>query len=69
MDNLYLRYLDLPCTIKGLTIQDEEGNYNIYLNSRLTYEANLKTLQHEINHINNNDFTNPIHVSKMEKSY
>jgi hypothetical protein len=67
MSDIYLRYIPLPCTIKGLTVQDEEGRYNIYLNSKLTYEAHAETLQHEIKHIVNNDFSNPSHVKKIEK--
>lgn len=67
MDGIYLRYLSLPPTVKGLTIQDEEGNYNIYLNSRLTYEAHTETLKHEINHITNNDFSKHSHIKNLEK--
>ena len=67
MDNVYLRYISLPPTIKGLTVQDEAGNYNIYVNSRLTYEANQETLQHEIQHITSNDFTKLSHIRNLEK--
>jgi len=67
MDGIFLRYISLPPTIKGLTVQDEEGNYNIYVNTRLTYEANQQTLQHEIKHITNNDFNKLSHIGNIEK--
>ena len=67
MDDVFIRYLPLPPTIKGLTVLDSEGNYNVYLNSRLTYEANRATLQHELQHILNNDFHMLSHVSDIEK--
>jgi len=67
MDNVYLRYISLPPTIKGLTVQDESGNYNIYVNSRLSHEANQQTLQHELKHIKNNDFQKLMHVKDIEK--
>lgn len=67
MDNIFLRYLALPTTIKGLTVQDESGDYNVYLNSRLAYEANRQTLQHEIQHISNNDFDKFSHIKNIER--
>ncbi len=67
MDNVFLRYVSLPPTVKGLTVQDETGNYNIYVNTRLTYETNQQTLQHELQHIKNNDFQKFLHVRDIEK--
>ncbi|HBQ87199.1 MAG TPA: hypothetical protein DD811_12095 [Syntrophomonas sp.] len=68
MDNIFLRYISLPSTVKGLTVQDESGDYNIYVNARLTHEANQQTLQHEIQHIANNDFSRDLHVKDIENS-
>jgi len=67
MDNIILRYVPLPTTTKGLTVRDETGDYNIYLNARLAYEANAETLQHEIKHIIKNDFARASHVREIEK--
>jgi hypothetical protein len=67
MDNVYLRFIALPHTIKGLTVQDEAGDYNIYINARLGYEANQQTLQHEVQHIKNHDFNKLCHIRNIEK--
>lgn len=68
MDDVFIRYLPLPPTIKGLTVLDSEGNYNVYLNARLTHEANRQTLQHELQHIKNNDFSKQnLHIRCIEK--
>lgn len=67
MDKIILRYIDLPCTVKGLTVQDEEGDYNVYINAKLSYETNQQTLQHEMQHIVNNDFNQLMHVKDIEK--
>lgn len=67
MDNIFLRYAALPSTVRGLTVQDEAGDYNIYVNARLTYEANQQTLQHEIQHITSNDFNKLSHIRNIEK--
>ena len=42
---------DLPTTVRGCVFRDAGGNPCILLNSRLTREANMKTILHEANHI------------------
>lgn len=51
-----IRYIDLPCSIKGVTVTGADGLYNIYINSRLSLDAQAKALRHELTHINRNDF-------------
>lgn len=51
-----VRLLQLPVTIRGFVKENEDGTYTIVLNSRLSYEQNLKTYKHELSHIANNDF-------------
>lgn len=67
MADIFLRYISLPPTVKGLTVQDEAGDYNIYLNSKLTYEAHTETLQHEIKHIDSNDFSKFVPIKEIER--
>jgi len=67
MERVILRYISLPPTIKGLTVQDNEGNYNVYLNARHTHESNLQTLHHEIQHIEKRDFSRFEHVKDIER--
>lgn len=66
MDKMILRYVPLPHKTRGLTVQDEAGDYNIYVNSLLTYEANQETLRHELQHIDSNDFSKPLHIREIE---
>ena len=51
-----VRYIDLPITVKGTTVMDYDGFYNIYINSRLSYEEQKKTIAHEMEHIVRGDF-------------
>lgn len=51
-----IRYIDLPCKINGTVAQDNDGFYNIYINSKLSYEAQQKAIRHELTHIQRNDF-------------
>lgn len=48
---------DLPTEVRGFVYQDETGEPVIVVNSRLTREQNLKTYDHEIRHIENNELT------------
>lgn len=47
---------DLPSGVRGFIIHDENDDYTIFLNDRLGRIANLKTLDHELEHIESNDF-------------
>lgn len=66
MDKVILRYMSLPTSVRGLTVQDEEGDYNIYVNARLAHEASKKTLQHELQHIESSDFGSILHIRDIE---
>lgn len=58
-------FIDLPVRCKAFTIADD-GFYNVYLNSRHTYETNVKSLKHELKHINNGDFDKSVSVDEIE---
>ena len=47
--------VDLPYGVRGFIIHDENDDYTIFLNDRLGREANLKTFDHELEHIENGD--------------
>lgn len=68
MDDIIVRIIDLPWSIKGVTVVDENGDYNLYLNSRYTYEAQLTAYHHESRHINRNHFydDNPVAVDEAD---
>ena len=46
----------LPMTVRAFTIPDTNGEYNIYVNDRLSEEATNAALDHEYDHIVNGDF-------------
>ncbi|XOQ44262.1 MAG: Toxin-antitoxin system, toxin component [Clostridium sp.] len=59
-----IRYINLPCTVKGVTVMDEEGFFNVYINARLSYESQQKAIRHELTHIARDDF---FRISKLEE--
>ena len=57
--------MNLPFHIKGF-VTEFEGETIIFLNSRLTREANTNTFLHELEHINHHDLDNDIQVDLIE---
>lgn len=57
---------------KEMVVPNEDGSYTILINSRLTYDSQLKAYEHAMRHINNNDFeksdVQPIEYSAHELS-
>jgi Zn-dependent peptidase ImmA (M78 family) len=53
------RLMNLPPSVRGFCYHDDEGNEFIFLNARLTREANRASYGHEIRHIENGDGYNP----------
>lgn len=45
------RLIDFPTTkVKGCSVIDEDGNQNIYINSRFNAESQKETAEHELKH-------------------
>ena len=51
MDAIIIRKVNLSLEIKGMTILDDDGNYNIYLNARLSADAQAKAMREEVTKI------------------
>ena len=48
--------LDLPCDCRGYVVDDgETGDPCIVLNARMNHETNVKSYEHELRHIKNDD--------------
>ena len=66
MESIIVRQMKLPTTIRGFTVLDNESNYNVYLNALNNIEINQKALEHEIEHIENNDFFSIEDICRIE---
>lgn len=60
MEEVILRYINLPYSVRGYVQEDPNGDFNIYVNSRLSYEMQQATIKHELNHIEQDHFYNDI---------
>ena len=67
MDDVIIRYVPLPPCVYGQTLLDHNGDYNVYINVNLSYEMQRKTLEHELEHIRNNDFEFDRPIAEAER--
>lgn len=67
MEYVRVHLLDLPGTIKGFTVKIDEDSFDIFINAHLCNEAQCQVYDHEINHINNNDFDHMYNVNQLEE--
>ena len=51
-----IRYIDMPSVTKGMTIEDADGFFNIYINASLSAAEQEEAIKHEIRHLERNDF-------------
>ena len=67
MDAVIIRIINLPYGVKGMTVKDAEGDYNIYLNGRYSSDVQADAFRHEVEHIRLGHFYQDRPVSEMEK--
>lgn len=65
MNDIIVRLMDLP--VPGVTVTDPDGNYNMYINARLSFEGRRKVYKHEMNHIKKDHFSDDRPISEIEK--
>lgn len=53
---MIIRKIDLPTEVSGITVLDENGDYNVYLNDKLSYDAQADAFRHEVEHIRQGHF-------------
>lgn len=67
MDDIRTYLVNLPTRVPGLASVDENGDPMIYLNARLTIEQHRKTVDHELQHIQHDDFYNDVPIAQAER--
>lgn len=58
---------DLPASVQGLTVRDSNGDYNVYLNAKLSREEQQRVYCHELEHIRGGDFDRHDPVRAIEQ--
>jgi len=65
MGEIFIRIIKIPTP--GVTVLDEDGNYNVYLSDELTYEERRKVADHEMEHIKREHFYQDKPVEQCER--
>lgn len=65
-ENIFVRKIPMPMSVRAFTIPDSSGDYNIYINEALSPEQQKKSLSHEEKHIANGDFYKDESASVIE---
>ena len=47
----FVRLISFPCTVHGVTVPNDDGTFDIYLNENLSEPMLRDRLKHEISHI------------------
>ena len=64
----FVRYIKLPAKVEGATVPNDDGTFDIYINSIFCEEKRAEILEHELRHIRKDHFYNDIlPVCGMEK--
>lgn len=58
--------IDMPHSVRGITVRVDADTYCILINSRLSYRAQCEAYDHEIRHIDNGDFDHMYTVDQLE---
>ena len=61
-----VREVELPPSVKGVVTPNDDSTFSIYLNVQLTPEQKSVALQHEIDHILNDDFYTDKSIEEIE---
>lgn len=62
-----VRMVNMTGDLHGATRLSKDGFANIYINDQLAPNARRKAFDHEIKHIENNDFYNECAIDEIER--
>ena len=67
MTDAYVRLIPLPARVEGVTLPNDDGTFDIYINARLSPDRQQETLAHELRHIRRSHFSLDMPLTRMEK--
>ena len=67
MTDAYVRLVPLPVKVEGVTLPNEDGSFDVYINSRLSPARQQETLEHELRHIRQEHFYLDLPIERMER--
>lgn len=63
----FVRVVDFPPTVEGVTVPNDDGTFDIYLSSHLSPARRKECLEHELRHIFRDHFYSERPVEDLER--
>ena len=65
---IFIRSVPLPSAVRAVTLPNDDGTFDIYINSNLPEELQHNALTHELKHIRKAHFYNddPVWLNELE---
>ena len=66
--NIFIRSVPLPEAVRAVVLPNDDGTFDIYINSNLPEELQQRALEHELEHIRRDHFYNddPVWLNEQE---
>lgn len=67
MTDYFVRLVELPLRVEGVTLPNSDGSFSVYINSLLPEDRREEVLRHELRHISSEHFYTEMPVEHMER--
>ena len=67
MTETHVRVVPLPLRVEGVTLPNDDGSFDIYINAVLSPHKQQETLAHELRHIRAEHFSLDMPLARMER--
>ena len=64
---IFVRLIPLPEAVRAVTLPNDDGTFDVYINSNLPELLQNRALDHELRHINMDHFYNEDPVTQNEE--
>ena len=66
--HIFVRIISLPKAVHAVTIPNDDGTFDVYVNSNMPEELQHRWLNHELRHIRKDHFYNddPVWLNEQE---
>ncbi len=67
MTDYFVRLIELPIKVEGVTVPNSDGSFSVYINALLSEAKRGEVLRHELRHISSEHFYTEMPVEYMER--
>ena len=62
----YVRVVELPAAVRGVTVPNDDGTFSVYINALYDDETQRETLEHELTHLARDHFYREAPIADQE---